>query len=61
MGIGERGSVVERQPNSICARGNGQDAIGRSLGRALPNHEKVVVVINQFIGCGQPLAQHLAH
>src|ERR1700731_804349 len=29
MRIGERGPVVERQPNSIRACGNGQDAIGR--------------------------------
>src|ERR1700688_132065 len=61
MRIGESGSVVERQPNSIRVCGNGQDAIGRSLGRAVPNHEKVVVVINQFISCGQTLAQHFAH
>src|SRR5580700_5204760 len=61
MRIGERGSVVERQPNSIRACGNRQDAIRRSLGRAVPNHEKVVVVVNQFIGSGQALAQHFAH
>src|SRR6202040_4460855 len=58
MRIGERGSVVERQPNSIRACGNGQDAIGRSLGRAIPNHKKVVVVKNTFIGSGQKPAQH---
>ena len=61
MRIGKRGSVVERKPNSIGACGNGQDAIGRSLGGAVPNHEKVVVVINQFIGSGQTLAQQFAH
>jgi hypothetical protein len=41
MRIGERGSVVERQPNSIRACGNAQDAIGRSLGRAVPNRTEL--------------------
>jgi hypothetical protein len=61
MRIGERGSVVERQPNSIRACGNGQDAVGRSLGRAVPNHEKVIVVVDQFIGSGQTLAQYFPY
>jgi hypothetical protein len=61
MRIGKRGSVVERQPDSICACGNGQDAVGWSLGRAVPDYEKIVVVVNQFVGGGQAPAQYLMH
>src|ERR1700730_12769253 len=45
MRIGERGSVVERQPNSIRACGDGQDAIGRSVGLVGRDEEKDVVVL----------------
>src|SRR6202795_1965030 len=59
--IGKRGAVVERQPNPVRACGNGEDAIRWSLGRAVSNHEKVVVVVNQFIGCGETLAPYFSH
>ena len=50
MRIGQLGSVIERQPNSVRGGSNGDDAIGWPLGRAIPNNEEVVVVVDQFIG-----------
>jgi hypothetical protein len=61
MRVGQRCAVVERQPNSVRARSNGEDAIGRSLSRAVPNHEKVVIIVDQFIGSGQTLAQYFPY
>ena len=60
MRAGERGSVIERQRDSIGG-GDGNDAIGRSPGRVIPNHEEVVVVVDQLIGGWQTLAHRLAH
>src|SRR6202162_5952016 len=39
--IGERGSVVERQPNSVRSCGNGQDAIGRRSVEQYPITKKL--------------------
>src|SRR5450432_4020811 len=58
--IGERGPVVERQPNSIRRCRDRDNAIGRSLGRTASNDEKVVVVVDQFICRWQALAQHFS-
>jgi hypothetical protein len=40
--------MPRREPNSVRRCSNGDNAIGWSFGRTIPNDEKAVVVIDQF-------------
>jgi len=57
MRVRERRAPVERESHSVRGCGDGEDAIGRPLGCGVPDHEEVVVVVDQFVGGGQPPAQ----
>jgi len=59
--IGQRGPVIERETNSVGGSRNGHDTVGWPLGGAIPDDEEVVVVVDQFIGGRQALAQGFAY
>jgi len=59
MRIGQRGSVVKQQPNSIRRRGYRQNTIRRSLGGAISDDEDIVVVIDQLVAPGRRLPRAL--
>ena len=60
MRVGKRCAVVERQSHSVRCRGDRDNAIGRTLGRAVTQYEEVIVVPNEFVRSGQPFSQRLA-
>src|SRR6185436_20271473 len=51
--VRQRSTVIKREHDTVCRRGNGNDAVGRSLRGTVPDDEEVVVVVHELKRRGQ--------
>ena len=61
MRIRKSGAMDEAQTYAICTGSHGNNAIRRPIGRAVAEHEEVVVVVGQLVCGRETLAERLAH